>query len=271
MENDKIVIDKKFACRSPEDVLKAVKDENISFVQFWFTDVLGVLKSFAITPSELEEGMSEGMGFDGSSIEGFARIEESDMSYGDYFISPTDGHLSPFGHGECAAWLAEILRDLLDLPGKPPSIHLRRLDLLRESWPVEVAISGLGASVSRAGSLRRDGTGPASVLAFRAGPARRARIETEVASLVPDQELEITVNDEVVSRSPRLAEMEIWGTEVVLPLQPGRNVIALRYREWNGRERTFNSADRRPSAVRFHRLVIDPDGTNAIRNNRRNR
>ena len=39
----------------------------------------GVLKSFAITPSELEEGMTEGMGFDGSSIEGFARIQESDM------------------------------------------------------------------------------------------------------------------------------------------------------------------------------------------------
>ena len=189
------------------------------------------------------------------------RIEESDMSYQDYFISPADGHLSPFGHGECAAWLAEVLRGLLDLPGEPPSIHLRRLDLLRESWPVEVAISGLGASVSRAGSLRRDGTGPASVLAFRAGPARRARIEVEVASLVPDQELEITVNDEVVSRSPRLAEMEVWGTEVVLPLEPGRNTIAFRYREWTGRDRTVNSADRRPSAVRFHRLVIDPDAS----------
>lgn len=66
-------------CMTKEDVLKFVKDKNISFIQFWFTDVLGVLKTFAITPSELETGMSEGMGFDGSSIEGFARIEESDM------------------------------------------------------------------------------------------------------------------------------------------------------------------------------------------------
>jgi len=66
-------------CQSFDDVRKIVKDMDISFVQFWFTDVLGVLKSFAITPSELEEGMTEGMGFDGSSIEGFARIEESDM------------------------------------------------------------------------------------------------------------------------------------------------------------------------------------------------
>ncbi len=66
-------------CQNTEDVMKIVKDRNISFIQYWFTDVLGVLKSFAITPSELEEGMEEGMGFDGSSIEGFARIEESDM------------------------------------------------------------------------------------------------------------------------------------------------------------------------------------------------
>ena len=66
-------------CQSFDDVRKIVKEMNISFVQFWFTDVLGVLKSFAITPSELEAGMTEGMGFDGSSIEGFARIHESDM------------------------------------------------------------------------------------------------------------------------------------------------------------------------------------------------
>ena len=66
-------------CNTKEDVLKIVRDKNVSFIQFWFTDVLGLLKSFAITPSELENGLSEGMGFDGSSIEGFARIHESDM------------------------------------------------------------------------------------------------------------------------------------------------------------------------------------------------
>ena len=67
------------ACMTKEDVLKFVKEKDVSFIQFWFTDVLGMLKTFAITPSELEDGMAEGMGFDGSSIEGFARIEESDM------------------------------------------------------------------------------------------------------------------------------------------------------------------------------------------------
>ena len=66
-------------CQTIDDVKKIVKEKNVSFIQFWFTDVLGVLKTFAITPSELDEGMEEGMGFDGSSIEGFARIEESDM------------------------------------------------------------------------------------------------------------------------------------------------------------------------------------------------
>jgi len=66
-------------CETKSDVLELVKEKNISFIQFWFTDVLGILKSFAVTPSELEEGLEEGMGFDGSSIEGFARIEESDM------------------------------------------------------------------------------------------------------------------------------------------------------------------------------------------------
>ena len=67
------------ACQTVEDVFKVVRDKEISFIQIWFADILGVLKSFSIRPSELEEAMTEGMGFDGSSIEGFARIEESDM------------------------------------------------------------------------------------------------------------------------------------------------------------------------------------------------
>ena len=66
-------------CKTKKDVMKIVREMDVSFIQFWFTDVLGILKSFAVTPSELEEGLEEGMGFDGSSIEGFARIEESDM------------------------------------------------------------------------------------------------------------------------------------------------------------------------------------------------
>jgi glutamine synthetase len=60
-------------------VLRTVEERGIKFIRLWFTDVLGVLKSFAITPQELEGALTEGMGFDGSSVEGFSRIEESDM------------------------------------------------------------------------------------------------------------------------------------------------------------------------------------------------
>ena len=60
-------------------VLQTCKDRDVKFIRLWFTDILGSLKSFAITVEELEKAMEEGMGFDGSSIEGFARIDESDM------------------------------------------------------------------------------------------------------------------------------------------------------------------------------------------------
>jgi glutamine synthetase len=62
-----------------EYVLRTVEERGIRFIRLWFTDVLGTLKSFAITPQELEGAFTEGMGFDGSSIEGFSRIQESDM------------------------------------------------------------------------------------------------------------------------------------------------------------------------------------------------
>lgn len=62
-----------------EAVLKRMKEEGIKFVQLWFTDLLGNLKSVEITAGELEGALEEGVGFDGSSIHGFARIDESDM------------------------------------------------------------------------------------------------------------------------------------------------------------------------------------------------
>ena len=60
-------------------VLKMAKENDVKFIRLWFTDILGFLKNFAITVEELEGALEEGMGFDGSSIEGFARIDESDM------------------------------------------------------------------------------------------------------------------------------------------------------------------------------------------------
>jgi glutamine synthetase len=62
-----------------EYVLKMAKEHDVKFVWLWFTDILGFLKSFSIGVDELENALKEGMGFDGSSIQGFARIDESDM------------------------------------------------------------------------------------------------------------------------------------------------------------------------------------------------
>ncbi len=60
-------------------VLQSCRDHDVKFIRLWFTDILGQLKSFAITVEELEEALEEGQGFDGASIEGFARVDESDM------------------------------------------------------------------------------------------------------------------------------------------------------------------------------------------------
>jgi glutamine synthetase len=65
--------------KQEEFVLRALEERDVRFVRLWFTDVLGYLKSVAIAPAELEGALSEGIGFDGSAIEGFARVYEADM------------------------------------------------------------------------------------------------------------------------------------------------------------------------------------------------
>src|SRR5438094_10053965 len=65
--------------RQNEYVLRTVEERGVRFVRLWFTDVLGFLKSVEITPAELEVALEEGMTFDGSTIEGYSRIQESDM------------------------------------------------------------------------------------------------------------------------------------------------------------------------------------------------
>jgi len=64
---------------SKKDVLKIVKERDVKFIRLWFADITGQMKGFAITKEELEGALNDGMGFDGSSIKGFARIDESDM------------------------------------------------------------------------------------------------------------------------------------------------------------------------------------------------
>jgi glutamine synthetase len=65
--------------KQEEFVLRALEERDVRFVRLWFTDVLGFLKSVAVAPAELEGAFSEGIGFDGSAIEGFARVYEADM------------------------------------------------------------------------------------------------------------------------------------------------------------------------------------------------
>ena len=65
--------------KTSEDVKAIVAERDIRFIRFWFTDILGQLKSFSINVEELDDAFEGGMGFDGSSITGFNAIEESDM------------------------------------------------------------------------------------------------------------------------------------------------------------------------------------------------
>ncbi len=96
-------------------VLKMAKEHDVKFIRLWFTDILGVLKSFAITVEELEGALEEGMGFDGSSIEGFARIDESDMVA---LPDPDTFKLLPWRPREHRA-VARMFCDVLKPGGEP--------------------------------------------------------------------------------------------------------------------------------------------------------
>jgi glutamine synthetase len=98
-----------------EQVMKMVREQEIKFIRLWFTDVLGMLKSFAITIDELEGALEEGMGFDGSSIEGYARIEESDMMA---MPDPSTFTVLPYKAGE-ETLEAAMFCDILEPDGSP--------------------------------------------------------------------------------------------------------------------------------------------------------
>jgi glutamine synthetase len=100
---------------SKDYVLKTAKENDVKFIRLWFTDILGMLKSFAITVEELEGALEEGMGFDGSSIEGFARIDESDMVA---LPDPDTFQLLPWRPREHRA-VARMFCDILRPGGEP--------------------------------------------------------------------------------------------------------------------------------------------------------
>ena len=95
-------------------VLKTVEERGVRFVRLWFTDVLGFLKSFAITPAELETALEEGMTFDGSAIEGYSRVQESDMLA---VPDATTFEILPWGDGDTP--VARIFCDITRISGEP--------------------------------------------------------------------------------------------------------------------------------------------------------
>jgi len=98
-----------------EYVLKRAKEHDVKFIRLWFTDILGMLKSFTITVEELDRALEDGMGFDGSSIEGFARIDESDMVA---LPEPDTFQLLPWRPREQRA-AARMFCDILKPGGEP--------------------------------------------------------------------------------------------------------------------------------------------------------
>jgi len=100
--------------RDKKDVLELCKQYDVRFIRLWFVDILGQLKSFAIHVDELPVAFDEGMGFDGSSIRGFQRIEESDMVA---FPDPTTFALLPWRPKEKA--VARMFCDIYNPDGTP--------------------------------------------------------------------------------------------------------------------------------------------------------
>ncbi|WP_137825522.1 type I glutamate--ammonia ligase [Brevibacterium sp. 2SA] len=91
--------------KQEEFVLRTVEDRDVRFIRLWFTDVLGGLKSVAVVPAELEGAFSEGIGFDGSAVEGLSRVYEADMVLkpdpSTFSLLPWRGETEPTGRMFC--------------------------------------------------------------------------------------------------------------------------------------------------------------------------
>ena len=107
-------------------VLRTVEERGIRFVQLWFTDVLGRHKAFHVTPAELEDALDQGMTFDGSSIDGFSRIQESDV-----LARPDLETFQLLPWYEEGAGVARVFCDIVNIDGTPfsgcPRQQLRRV------------------------------------------------------------------------------------------------------------------------------------------------
>src|SRR5438046_4875191 len=111
--------------RQQDYVLRTVEERGVRFILLWFTDVLGQLKSIAITPAELENAFAEGMSFDGSAIDGFTRVQESDTLL---VPDPNTYELLPWSNDD--GQVARMFCDITTFEGAPfegdPRFVLRR-------------------------------------------------------------------------------------------------------------------------------------------------
>lgn len=98
-----------------EYVLKTARENNVKFIRLWFTDILGFQKSVAGTIAQLEDALESGVGFDGSSIQGFARRDESDMRAKP---NPSTFHLLPWRKGDRGT-VAAMFCDIVNPDGTP--------------------------------------------------------------------------------------------------------------------------------------------------------
>ena len=113
-------------------VLRTVEERGVRLIRLWFTDVLGQLKSVAISPAELENAFEEGMHFDGSAIDGFSRIQESDVLAKP---DPNTFELLPWGNSDdvSARMFCDILsQDETPFEGDPRQVLKRNLDRARQ-------------------------------------------------------------------------------------------------------------------------------------------
>jgi len=100
--------------RQQDYVLRTVEERGVRFVQLWFTDVLGTPKSFQITPAELENALEEGMTFDGSTIDGFSRVQESDV-----LAMPDAKTFQLLPYLADGSPVARVVCDVVNLDGSP--------------------------------------------------------------------------------------------------------------------------------------------------------
>ncbi len=108
--------------KQQEFVLRTIEERGVKFIRLWFTDVAGTLKSVAVAPAEIEGAFAEGIGFDGSAIEGLARTSEADMlampDPSTFQILPWRGTVDP---------AARMFCDIATPDGKPASADPRNV------------------------------------------------------------------------------------------------------------------------------------------------